>query len=740
MSKILLDRIELKNFYSYGNTWQAIDLHEGINVVLGYDKDKERSNGAGKTSFLEAIPFALFGQTSKGVPLGKIINWKNGKQCEVRLFFRKDGVSYELHRGIKPGLLELVKDGTKVPKLSDKRVFQAELESDLIGMDFRAGQSIHFQNANNMISMFDTPKAEKRKFIEKFFNVEIYSKLNELVNSKLRGLEQKRSDLDSERSFKLRRISELEQEINGCAAPDIASYEHTVNTAEANLKGYREDHADFLIDVTDLQTQVGKDMDEKVKLEEELEGLTGQKRAVELEMNSLQTLKGSLAERLSEIGDLTEQREKLDKLKAGLAQIGDLETEAKEARTVIEELQLRVNAANEAQAQCRTQMKIAGDNLNEWKNKSVLEAGECPTCFQDADPEHIKGHIEEQCKIYAEEIDAHQITIAEGVDRLDTLNAQLSEAKERMEKAESRNSMKLVIEKKIAGLSNITEKEAEVAKINESIAESDRKEEVQAEILGGYIAQIDVIKGYLGETTDRIDQNKATIDRTTRAKAEELILEETVKNEKKILEAQREIAERIDGEQQARIASKAQMETELSQWDSKYKKLDTMQDYLKYIKESLKDENVKQYAISNLVPFVQQQTNHYLSETGHSYYVELDNWLDGEIKGFGVGDCDFGNMSGGEGKSIDLALKFAMMDVARRQAGSYLDILVLDELLDSSIDSFGLEKTVDIVKLKQSEDDLKVFVVSHREEIGAFDFDRTYNVVKENGFSTINVA
>ena len=60
--------------------------------------------------------------------------------------------------------------------------------------------------------------------------------------------------------------------------------------------------------------------------------------------------------------------------------------------------------------------------------------------------------------------------------------------------------------------------------------------------------------------------------------------------------------------------------------------------------------------------------------------------------------------------------------------------------MDSSIDSFGLEKTVDIIKLKQKEDDLKVFVVSHREEIGMFDFDRTYNVVKENGFSSISVS
>jgi DNA repair exonuclease SbcCD ATPase subunit len=216
-------------------------------------------------------------------------------------------------------------------------------------------------------------------------------------------------------------------------------------------------------------------------------------------------------------------------------------------------------------------------------------------------------------------------------------------------------------------------------------------------------------------------------------------LSKDLDNAQKILDNQKEIFDRLVGENEANIATKAQLEAEIVSTQSEVKKLETMKDYLDHIKFTLKDENVKQYAISAIVPFLQQQTNHYLAETGHNYYIELDNWLDGTIKGFGVGDCDFGNMSGGEGKSIDLSLKFAMMDVARRQAGSYLDVLVLDELLDSSIDSHGLEKVVDIINMKQREDDLKVFIVSHREEVASFGADRIYQVVKENGMSTIGL-
>lgn len=48
MGKINVDRVEIRNFLSYGNQWTVFDFQTGINVVLGHDKDKERSNGAGK--------------------------------------------------------------------------------------------------------------------------------------------------------------------------------------------------------------------------------------------------------------------------------------------------------------------------------------------------------------------------------------------------------------------------------------------------------------------------------------------------------------------------------------------------------------------------------------------------------------------------------------------------------------------------------------------------------------------
>lgn len=109
-----------------------------------------------------------------------------------------------------------------------------------------------------------------------------------------------------------------------------------------------------------------------------------------------------------------------------------------------------------------------------------------------------------------------------------------------------------------------------------------------------------------------------------------------------------------------------------------------------------------------------------------------------EIGGPGIGDASLNSMSGGEVKSIDLAIKFALMDIAKMQAASYPDILILDEILDSSIDKEGLTEIINIVRYKMSKDDLKVFLISHREEMQDMSqIDKTFTINKQSGISKL---
>lgn len=730
----------MRNFFSYGNSWQSVDLREGVNIVLGHDKDKDRSNGAGKTSFLEAIPFALFGQTSKGVALPKIINWKNGKQCEVKLHFHKDGIPYIIHRGIKPGILKLTKNGVDVPKLADKRVFQMELENDLIGMDFKAAQALLFQNANNMVSIFNTPKAEKRRFIEKFFNLEAYSKINEHTNSKLQNIIKRLTEINMEIDFKRRRVDELQNTIDNTIIPDIDEYKKRVDKSKKGLASFLKSNVINDVRGKEIEDEMGIQYTRRSELNEEQRVTAAELFGIDEKSNMLNGEKLSLEKRIETIGDITEQKEKLVKIRAVLDTLTGLEEVLKSKQELIKGLKDDQTQLIALYASTTTEKKYATDELHKWENYEDTSETTCPTCFQEVNVEHIRSHI-------LSSISSSKFNVKLFDDGLKMFEGQILEGKNTIKQHEDEEKgysdkldKKRQLEGHLVGLSGVEDKEQELV---------DNKERIRV-INVDLLPAIDVKSGQLNLRLDVIETDKSIVEgiliekQSEQLEYTELIqkkesLEQTILAEETIYESQKELHDRIVGGYKENVASKLLIETEVSEFDDETKKLETMKDYLEYIKTTLKDENVKQYAIGNIIPYLQQQTNHYLAETGHNYYIELDAWLDGIIQGYGVGDCEFGNMSGGEGKSIDLALKFAMMDVARRQAGSYLDVLVLDELLDSSIDSFGIEKTFDIIRLKQREDNLKVFIVSHREEVVDFGSDSVYRVEKEDGFSTIRV-
>ena len=74
-------------------------------------------------------------------------------------------------------------------------------------------------------------------------------------------------------------------------------------------------------------------------------------------------------------------------------------------------------------------------------------------------------------------------------------------------------------------------------------------------------------------------------------------------------------------------------------------------------------------------------------------------------------------MSSGEFKSIDLIVKLALMDIAKIKANSYPDILIFDEILDSSVDGYRIEQILEIIRMVQARNNLKVYIISHRQEI-----------------------
>jgi DNA repair exonuclease SbcCD ATPase subunit len=189
-------------------------------------------------------------------------------------------------------------------------------------------------------------------------------------------------------------------------------------------------------------------------------------------------------------------------------------------------------------------------------------------------------------------------------------------------------------------------------------------------------------------------------------------------------------------EQNAQILT---LEAEAIEFKKEMTKLTTIKDYVKAIKGLLKDEMIKQHMISRIMPYLNKQANYYLSEVNYAFYVSIDKWLDIQIKGPGIKNATYASLSGGERRGIDLAVQLGFLDIARTQSGIFPDLLTFDELLDSSIDGQGIGEVLKIVRVKQRETDGKFFIISHRSEIDTDLIDNVYNVVKENGYSRVEI-
>jgi len=172
-----------------------------------------------------------------------------------------------------------------------------------------------------------------------------------------------------------------------------------------------------------------------------------------------------------------------------------------------------------------------------------------------------------------------------------------------------------------------------------------------------------------------------------------------------------------------------------------YSKLDQMKsdlEHQKFLLKLLVDKNsfIRKKIINKSVPFLNKQIHYHAKTLGLTHMVTFNPDMSCTISEFGR-ELDYGNLSGGEKKRLNLALSMAFRDMLQH-LHTGVNILVVDEVDAGAMDAPGVEAIIRSVKLKASqENNLGIWVISHRPEcIGRF--DREMTVRFENGFSAID--
>jgi len=150
-----------------------------------------------------------------------------------------------------------------------------------------------------------------------------------------------------------------------------------------------------------------------------------------------------------------------------------------------------------------------------------------------------------------------------------------------------------------------------------------------------------------------------------------------------------------------------------------------------------KDSFVRKKIIDQNLSYLNGRLTHYLDKIGLPHQVIFKNDLQVEITELGR-ELDFDNLSRGERNRLILGLSFAFRDVWENLY-SPINTLFIDELIDSGLDTMGVENAIAILKEMSRRRQKSIWLVSHREEL-AGRVPNVLKVVKENGFTSYNTA
>ena len=246
-----ITRISMRNFFSFGNAPQVIDLSGAdISLVLGQNNDavieggdsSGRRNGVGKSAIIQGLVFGLFGKSiGNDIKIPNLVNKTNAKNCEVSVEFEKDGVQYLVERGRSPTYFNFITLGKDNKVEDESRGEKKDTQEDLneiLGISQLLFEHIVVLNANvepflalssqkqrDMIEellgitqltekaelLKDMYKDSKRLAEQEKFKIETVAASNERIQKSIESLQEQANQFEIDKN---NRVSKLTEELN----------------------------------------------------------------------------------------------------------------------------------------------------------------------------------------------------------------------------------------------------------------------------------------------------------------------------------------------------------------------------------------------------------------------------------------------------------------------------------------------------------------------------------------------
>ena len=277
---ILFKKIRFKNFLSTGNQFTEFNLTENTTtLIIG-------TNGAGKSTVLDALTFALFGKPFRKINKPQLPNTVNEKDCVAEVEFSIGSIDWKVIRGIKPNKFEIYRNGKLLDQSASAVDQQKWLEQVVLKMNYKSFTQIVILGSSSFVPFMQLTAANRRDVIEDLLDIKIFSTMNTIIKEKLRQVKDEVRTLELSKESVTEKMTMQEEFI-----------EELENRGNANINANKEK-------ITKLDDEVGVYMLQNDKTEEEIHKFTKEQEEVlgaGEKLAKLNNLRGKISQKVSTI-------------------------------------------------------------------------------------------------------------------------------------------------------------------------------------------------------------------------------------------------------------------------------------------------------------------------------------------------------------------------------------------------------------------------------------------------------
>ena len=281
---ILFQKLRYKNFLSTGNHFTEIDfLRSKSTLIVG-------QNGAGKSTMLDALAFALFGKPHRNINKPQLINSINNKDCLVEVEFSIGSAQFKVVRGIKPGIFEIWKNDVLMNQSSHAKEYQKILETNILKINHKSFHQVVVLGSSSFVPFMQLQPGHRRDVIEDLLDIGVFSKMNQLLKEETNVLKENLREISYNIDLTKNKVDTQKKyiaDVSTLTEENRRKYEHRIQESKDNID-----------DLQAQNSELSMGLDESIRETEERQSALHDKRqALMLRGQDLQTRSKQIAER-----------------------------------------------------------------------------------------------------------------------------------------------------------------------------------------------------------------------------------------------------------------------------------------------------------------------------------------------------------------------------------------------------------------------------------------------------------